>query len=130
MKHVATLIAGLAAMLILASCFINGDEKEPVTKSTIIDELKEEGWEEIYVEPTGEDDNTYRFYVEAELIEGRPIMVEGSLVYDKWIEPVEMTAYGYQNGCYYEVGTWDELNDWVYTDFGNEFMHEVRHYVD
>lgn len=128
MKHVATLIAGLAAMLLLASCFIGGETK--ATESTIMEELKEEGWEEIYVEPTGEDDNTYRFYVEAELIEGRPIMVEGSLTYDKWIEPVEMTAYGYQNGCYYEVGTWDELNDWVYTDFGTEFMHEVRHYVD
>ena len=126
MKHVATLIAGLAAMLIMASCFIGGDKTE-ATETTIMDELKEEGWTEIYVEPTGEDDNTYRFYVEAELIEGKPLMVEGTLVYDKWIEPVEMTAYGYQNGCYYEVGSWDVLNDWVYTDFGTEFMYDVRH---
>lgn len=127
MKHVATLIFGLAAMLILASCFIGGEEKEPVTKTTIMEELKEEGWTEIYVEPTGEDDNSFIFYVEQE-IEGKPIMVEGSLVYDKWIEPVEMTAYGYQNGCYYEIGSWDVLNDdWAYTDFGTEFMYDVRH---
>ena len=128
MKHVATLIAGLAAMLLLASCFVGGETN--ATEHTVKNELKEEGWEEIYVEPTGEDDNTYRFCVETEIIEGRPIMVEGSLVYDKWIEPVEMTAYGYQNGCYYIIGTWDALNDWTYTDFGTEFMYDVRHYVD
>ena len=126
MKNVATLIFGLAAMLILASCFIGGDEK-----TTVINELKNEGWTDIMVQPTEEEDGTYYFHAETEACFGKTIMVEGTLAYDQTgIEPVVMTAYGVDDeGTMLVIGTWDPLNDWIYTEYGSAYLREVRHYT-
>jgi len=129
MKHVATLIAGLAAMLLLASCFIGGEKSE---RQMIVEELKEEGWVIMELQPTGEDDDTWDFTVDTD-VAGQQIMVSGTLVHEEdGIEPVEMTAYGFHEGYMniFRIGTWDPINDWTYTAEGEEYLFQVNHYVD
>ena len=129
MKHVMELVIGVIMMALVASCFAGKDEQKPVNENTIMDELMEEGWTNIYVELVNEEEHKYKFDCET-MIGDNPIMIEGLLVYNDGLEPIKMTAYGYQNGCFHVIGYYKEENgDWEYTEFGEKYLKTVRHYT-
>lgn len=126
MRNIIKLMIGLATMLVLASGFT----KPTATNETQIEaELKEDGWTDILIQAT--ENGEYDFECESLPQFGRTIYVKGVLTYDEnGIDPVEMTAYGIDNeGVIRVIGNWTEDDDWVYTEFGTEYLHSVEHYV-
>ena len=124
MKNVAPLIAGLAMMLLLASCFVSGDSTERQIRS----ELKEEGWEKIQLEET-EDGSTWNFKGEALCEDGteRPIICKGTFVYDDGIYPTDITVYGMVDGKLTVLGVWAEGDeDWTYTDAAESYLYDTE----
>ena len=125
MKKIMELVIGVIMMAMVASCFTGTKEN---TASYIREELEDSGWTDILVQPT--DNNMYEFGCESLPQFGKTIYIKGTLTYDNGIEPVEMTAYGVDDeGVIRVIGNWTEDEDWIYTEYGEEYLHTVEHHV-
>lgn len=96
----------------------------PSTEGKIRADLEEEGWQNICLTETENDE--WRFSVETEIPGERSLIVEGTLTYeDDEVIPESMTAYGVdEDGELFVVGTWDaEIDDWNYTPEGEAYLH-------
>lgn len=124
MKKIMELVIGVIMMAMVASCF-TGENNE----HKIENELKDSGWTDILIKAT--ENGEYNFECESLPEFGRTIYIKGVLTYDEnGIDPVEMTAYGVDNeGVIRVVGNWDIEDDWVYTEFGEEYLRTVEHHV-
>lgn len=111
--------------ILVATALIWAVAAGPNTEGKIRADLEEEGWQNICLTETEENDE-WRFSVDTEIPGERTLIVEGTLVYeDDEVIPESMTAYGVdEDGNSFVVGTWDaEIDDWVYTPEGEEYLH-------